>query len=247
MPAVKFNLCSTDIGATRSYATPYKTITPGTVLPNFSLDASREYRRSYVHPRDRKISIDNVPTMLLPKARIREDFDLSELRDLVFPDNSLQKVHLAALHPNGIYGNSADQKRIWFEDISNTSGSISNEDGECDSLLSYLSSTSSDDRHRENIPQHLESFGTTLPEVNVKSRKPLRGLSAPDEHDDHRRCSSCNQLNEARERVLTYFGGVEYFLSWVLSKWRKVSCNCNSCLLKSINVWFASSLSFFLL
>ena len=47
------------------------------------------------------VSINEIPMMLLPKARVRTTYDVTRLgRDLIIPDHDYSALHLSTLHPH---------------------------------------------------------------------------------------------------------------------------------------------------
>lgn len=239
----------------------------GTVVSTCAREGRGRARASYSHPRDNKrISIDECPMMLLPRAQVRHNFNAYTLRrrfttvaDNGFQDLQLSTIsvsdwveaggrptHKSALRTPGSRRKSeADsgfgslKRCVTFEDLSESSlnrspdelstssggdnkpGNRDDDDGE-----SVLSGASYEDRRTYDLPEHLDSFGDN-DKVCVAPNKKKKREQEPPPHPENKHhpgdCNSCPQCQKDDARMRKYFGGVDYFLDWIISKWGKAS------------------------
>ncbi|ESP04196.1 hypothetical protein LOTGIDRAFT_171035 [Lottia gigantea] len=210
-------------GEEKTYTVPYKPLSPTVVTQNFILDGDKKVRKSLGN---RHVSFKTVPSMLIPRVRVREDNDFMDLSDLVIPDDDLKAIHLAALYPSilnhqsktrgdSVRGRRLGGRRVTFSDIICVCGS----DSETESIWSLSSSGFGSSC---SPPPYLESFGSTLPDITVTQKRLSSAYLGSDDHQHHgRRCSLCHELEDPRQRVVKYFGSVNQFLNWIFSKWGK--------------------------
>lgn len=196
--------------------------------------------------KDRIISIDNTPTMLLPKARVRKDYDIYSIPRpfSVIPAEEYHHLYLSsASEPLDYFSrrtpskpslktkgssrvadiaNSSLKRSVTFEDLS-----LSRPESRLVDRSSSVISTQNEDEGPcwDSLPLYLDSYADERPVIptprtNSQNSNRSRTRSRPD--DQECACSICEVMSD-KARVQKYFGGVNSFLKWILAKWGKVS------------------------
>lgn len=210
---------------------------------------SRNRRRS---SKGRIISIDNNPTMLLPKARVRKDYDIYNIPRpfSVIPAEEYHHLCLSsAPEPLDYFRSrtpikpllekksqirepktveSSLKRSVTFEDLSHSRP---------DSRLADSSVGSADEHGGEsdigwdNLPLYIDSYADDRP-INISptprtkfqnSNRPRTPSCPPSQADAlDCACSICKVMFD-KARMQKYFTGVNSFLKWISTKWGKVS------------------------